>query len=213
LEAFLGCSSLTAFVVSAQNSFYSSTNGVLFNKNQTSLIAYPCAISGSYTVPGGVTSIETYAFFDCTSLAGVTIPGSVTNIGEDAFYYCPSLTNVFFTGNAPSVDSSVFLSDNDATVYYLPGATGWISPFGGLPALLWNPLIQASGASFGVRSNQFGFNVNWASGQVIVVEVSTNLANPVWAPLQTNTLTNGSFYFSEPVQTNGSGRFYRISSP
>jgi hypothetical protein len=46
-----------------------------------------------------------------------------------------------------------------------------------------------------------------------VVEACTNLASPVWVPLQTNSLTNGSFYFSEPLQTNVSGRYYRVVSP
>ena len=45
--------------------------------------------------------------------------------------------------------------------------------------------------SFGVRTNQFGFNINWVSGQTVVVEASTNLTDPVWTPLQTITLTNG----------------------
>jgi hypothetical protein len=45
------------------------------------------------------------------------------------------------------------------------------------------------------------------------VEACTNLATPVWTPLQTLTLTNGSFYFTEPFQTNSAARYYRISSP
>jgi len=47
----------------------------------------------------------------------------------------------------------------------------------------------------------------------IVVEACTNLASPVWTPLQTVTLTNGLFYFSDPQWTNYSGRFYSIQMP
>jgi hypothetical protein len=64
-----------------------------------------------------------------------------------------------------------------------------------------------------MQNNQFGFDINWASGQVIVVEACTNLASLVWIPLQTNTLTNGLFHFSDPQWTNYPGRYYRISSP
>ena len=46
-----------------------------------------------------------------------------------------------------------------------------------------------------------------------MVEACANLACPAWLPLQTLTLTNGSAYFSEPVQTNVPARFYRIGSP
>jgi phage tail sheath protein FI len=214
LEAFLGCTSLTAITVNPVNLFYSSTNGVLFNKNQTTLIAAPSAINGNYAVPVGVTSVETYAFFSCTSLTNVTIPASVTNIADHAFYYCPGLTSVFFAGNPPFLGPYVFLSDNDATVYYLPDATGWSFPFGGLPGVLWNPLIQSTGASFGFTNNEFGFNVTGTTNIPIVVETCTNLASGVWTPLQTLTLTKGLFYFSQRAQTNDDSlHLFRISSP
>jgi len=93
------------------------------------------------------------------------------------------------------------------TIYYLPGTTGWSNTFSGRPTVLWNPQIQAGGASFGVQSNRFGFNITGTSNIPMVVEACTNLASPVWTPLQSLTLTNGLVYFSEPLQTNSSGRY------
>ena len=150
-----------------------------------------------------------------TSLTSVTIPNSVTNIGSYAFAHCTSLNGVYFQGNAPSVGSSVFDGDNNATVYYLPGTTGWenFAQLTGLPTVLWNPQVQTSDASFGVRTNQFGFNITGTSNLVIVVEACTNLANPIWSPVGTNTLTGGSSYFSDPQWTNYPARFYRLRSP
>jgi hypothetical protein len=76
------------------------------------------------------------------------------------------------------------------------------------------PQVQSNGASFGVQMNQFGFNITGTSGLVIVVEACTNLANPIWFPVQTNTLpTVGSSYFSDPAWTNYPGCFYRLCSP
>jgi hypothetical protein len=161
----------------------------------------------------GVTTIGAYAFCDCTSLACVTTPGSVTNIEDHAFYYCTNLVSDYFAGNPPALGTNVFSQATNATAYYLPRATGWSSNFDGVRAVLWNPLIQAGGASFGLRSNCFGFNITGTTNISIVVEVCTNLAGPVWFPLQTVTLTNGSFYFSEPVQTNSPGRFYGLGFP
>ena len=66
--------------------------------------------------------------------------------------------------------------------------------------------------SFGVISNQFGFNIGWADGQIVVVEACTNLTKTNWVTVVTNTLTNGTFYFADFEWTNFIGRFYRIRS-
>ena len=79
--------------------------------------------------------------------------------------------------------------------------------------MLWNPLIQTGDASFGVQNNQFDFNIAGTANIPIVVEAGTNLASSVWTPLHILTLTNGLFYFSEPLQMSSSRRYYRISSP
>jgi hypothetical protein len=92
----------------------------------------------------------------------------------------------------------VFYYDNNATVYYLPGTTGW------------NPQVQTNGASFGVRTNRFGFNITGNSSLVIVVEACRSLTNPIWSPVQTNVLTGGLFYFSDPQWTNYPTSFYRV---
>ena len=74
----------------------------------------------------------------------------------------------------------MFAYDGHATVYYLPGTTGWVfSANTGLTPVLWNPLIQTGDGSFGVLTNGFGFNITGSSDLVIVVEASTNLANPL----------------------------------
>jgi hypothetical protein len=66
---------------------------------------------------------------------------------------------------------------------------------------------------FGFISNRFGFNINWTSGEVVVVDACTNLINPIWLPLQTNTLTGTPTYFSDPWWSNYINRFYRIRAP
>jgi hypothetical protein len=109
----------------------------------------------------------------------------------------------------------VFSGDNNATVYYLAGTTGWTNPWQGRPTALWflpNPLILNSGSSFGVQSNGFAFIISWATNISVVVEASTNLANPLWFTVSTNTLTNGSIYFSDAQWTNYPAHFYRIRS-
>jgi hypothetical protein len=170
------------------------------------------------TLPASVTYIGGSAYYLCGNLTNVMIPASVSHINGQAFAYCDILTTVFFQGNAPTTgggaqDGPVFYNDTSATVYYLPGTTGWSNTFEGVPAVLWNPLIQTGDGLFGFQNNQFGFNVTGTTNIPIVVEACTNLANAVWTPLTNVTLTNGSFYFSEPLQRNSAGRYYRISPP
>jgi len=235
--AFSDLQALTAITVDANNPAYSSLAGVMFNKLQTTLIQYPVDNPAtSYTIPNTVTNIGNYsfagslnlvsptipnsvisigaeAFFDCPNLSGITIPASVTSIGDEAFCVCPLLTVVYALNNPPPGGISPIAFD-PPTIYYLPGATNWAtySAANGIPATLWLPQATRD-ASFGVRTNQFGFNVNWVSGQKFVVEACTNLANPVWHPIQTNTLNGNSAYFSDPQWTNHPTRFYRVGSP
>ncbi len=252
--------SFTAIIVDALNSVYSSEDGVLFNKSQTTLIQCPQGKAGSYTIPNSVTNIGSAAFEDCLiltsvtipnsvtsigfgafvscwNLASVTIPNSVTSIGDDAFLdagltnvtigsgvtsvgqlafiYCTGLAAIYFQGNAPSFGAAAFEFDSNATVYYLPGTTGW-DTFGDLPTALWflpNPLILTVGPSFGVKTNQFGFIISWATNVPVVVEACTNLATASWTPLQACTLTDGWSYFSDPQWTNYPARLYRLRSP
>ncbi len=99
------------------------------------------------------------------------------------------------------------------TIYYLPGTTGWGATYGDLPTAPWLPKVRTADVNFGVRTNGFGFNLTWVSDQVVVVEACTNLTNPVWSPVATNTLTGGSSYFSDPQWSKYPARFYRLRSP
>jgi len=225
---FDGCTSLT---------------NVTFGNSVTTIGVYAFSVCTSLTtlrIPDSVLSVMSGAFYECLSLTNVTIGNSVTNIGDYAFSGCDSLNSVtigtsvtsieggafegnrpiifYFKGNAPVADGSAFMNANGlvfATAYYLPGTTGW-SAFSfntGVPAVLWNPLIQTGDASFGVRTNQFGFNIVWADGKAVLVEACTNLHNPLWTPVATNTFTGDSSYFSDPQWTNHPARFYRLHSP
>jgi len=116
-EAFLLCENLTAINVDASNTAYSSDNGVLYNKNKTTLIKCPAkGITGVYTIPDSVTSIEEHAFSGCTSLTSVTIPDSVTSIGNNAFLNCTSLTSITLPNNVTSIGDGAFSNTNLASV-------------------------------------------------------------------------------------------------
>ena len=118
--AFYRCSSLANITVDAGNTYYSSENGVLFNKNKTELLVCPGGKSGSYTVPDSVTSIGDYAFYGCGSLTSVTIQDSVTSIKDVAFCDCMSLTSVTIPDSVTSIGSSTFTGCSSLTSITIP---------------------------------------------------------------------------------------------
>ena len=107
--AFYNCTSLTNITVATSNPNYSSENGVLFNKDKTTLIQYPAGKTDiSYTIPDSVTSIGRSAFAYCDSLASIDIPDSVTSIGDEAFKFCKALKKITIPNDVTSIGESAF---------------------------------------------------------------------------------------------------------
>ncbi len=94
--AFEACSALTSIIVESQNTEFSSIDGVLLNKAKTSLIAFPRAKKGAYTIPGSVTSLGASAFRGCSGLTSVSIPRGMimTGLSDDAFDGCTALVSI-----------------------------------------------------------------------------------------------------------------------
>ncbi|GHU51845.1 hypothetical protein FACS1894200_12310 [Spirochaetia bacterium] len=111
--AFAVCSSLTTIIVDNRNHRYASMNGVLFEKDMQTIIAYPTGKNGSsYTIPSSVTTIGKGAFAGCSSLATVTIPSSVTTIEAYAFGDCSSLTTVTIPSSVTVIGDRAFKGCN-----------------------------------------------------------------------------------------------------
>ena len=105
---FSECYNLTEIIVEDGNTEYTSEDGVLFNKNKTSLISYPTGKEGDYTIPDGVTTIVDGAFNCCRYLTALTIPNSVVNICDYTFYNCANMTSVTLPNNLTSINTHMF---------------------------------------------------------------------------------------------------------
>ena len=108
---FSGCNNLSSITVDEGNLNYKIVDGVLYSKDDKTLIAYPIPKSGTtYTIPASVTKIVDEAFSGCSGLTSVTIPASVTSIGNNAFEKCTGLTSVTIPAGVTSIGSFAFNS-------------------------------------------------------------------------------------------------------
>lgn len=136
-NAFSGCALMTSISVDEANQIFSSKDGVLFNKNMTTLVAFPSGITGDYTIPESVHTIGTSAFWECKLSAvtiphsvtaiqsfafrlsghmrSITIPSSVTSIGFFAFLDCYGLNSVVLPASVTNISEGVFFGCNNLT--------------------------------------------------------------------------------------------------
>lgn len=106
---FRACSSLTNIDVDVNNQYYSSEDGVLFDKNKTMLIRYPAKKSNTnYSIPNGVTDIWSFAFDGCNNLTSIEIPDSIINIRVYAFNDCKSLKSIKIPDSVTSIIGNTF---------------------------------------------------------------------------------------------------------
>ncbi|MCL2548444.1 MAG: leucine-rich repeat domain-containing protein [Symbiobacteriaceae bacterium] len=121
----------TNYVVSEANAYYSDIDGVLYDKDRTTLIHYPPRrLDNRYTIPCGILSIADnafaasnlvsidipdtvaaigrYAFSSCSQLKEVKLPEGLSIIPSGIFYACPALTSVYIPESVTMIDYSAF---------------------------------------------------------------------------------------------------------
>ena len=97
---------LQSVTVASDNAYLLAENGVIFNKDKTVLLWYPCGKPGtSYTVPASVTELGEASFSDIPALTSVTLPNGLKTIARYVFYGCPNIATL----NLPS--SLEFIGD------------------------------------------------------------------------------------------------------
>ncbi len=104
---FFYCQNLMAITVDPLNSNYHSANGVLFDKEQTTLIQFPGGKSGGYTVPNSVTNIVASACYGSTKLTSVSLSTNLARMGDWAFSAC-GLTNITIPNSVTSIGLGTF---------------------------------------------------------------------------------------------------------
>ena len=223
--AFYGCLNLSKISVDEANTTYSSEDGVLFNKDKTEMICCPGAKTGQYRVPDGVTKIGADAFETCHRLTGIEIGGGVTEIETEAFWGSDSLLNISVDeANATysSVDGVLFNKDKTELIWCPDGKTGQYR----LPDEVTDIYQSAFYGCNGLTSIEIGSgvtNLEWGMfyGCENLLEISVDEANINYSSLggvlfdkDKTTLfycpkgKTGSYQIPDGVTDMGMGAFY-----
>ena len=160
-DGALSSTNITSITVDPENFDYSSSAGVLYNDDFTTLIVYPPKkIETSYSIPASVTSIDEWAFLDifnletvtfasgsqilaiggrafenAYSLISITIPEGVTSIGNMAFDGATSLTSISLPATLITIDDYDAFEDTALTSITIPANVSYIgeTTFAGVP--------------------------------------------------------------------------------
>lgn len=90
---------LTAFNVASGNNYFSAVDGVLFDKNQTTLYCYPSKKADTaYVMPSTVVTIKENAMAGLQNLSSLTLNDGLENINAEAFSNSIAIRNL----NIPS---------------------------------------------------------------------------------------------------------------
>lgn len=106
---FQWCYALETINVDAQNEWYYSQDGVLFEKATKSLMIYPVGKTDTvYNVPEGTLEIGNGAFWGCSALKDINLPSTLQTIKIHAFYDCSNLTSIDIPEGITEIEDRIF---------------------------------------------------------------------------------------------------------
>jgi hypothetical protein len=183
-------------------------------KADGTVVAWGYNADGENDVPAAATNVVAIAAGGYHSLA-LRADGRMVGWGFNAY----GETDVPASVYSPKLPLSVSgLADTNT-----PGAYqltySYTNAFGQAAATQRTVVIAQAVVSPPVLTNlslangKVSFTLSGDSGQTVVVEACTNLAVPLWVPVQTNTLGGSPVSFNAPVQLQQPSRFFRLRTP
>jgi uncharacterized protein (TIGR02145 family) len=184
-----------SITVAANNTRYSSEDGVLFNKKGDTLMLYPPnKPQDAYTVPSSVTVIggdnvfhggrarprELWwrvgngAFGGCRNLKSVTIPGNVKAIGDGAFLGCVGLRSVAIENGVTVIGIEAFSGCVGLTSVTIPGSVASIERGAFLGCVnLASATIEEGVKTIGEKT----FAVRWSYSNLMSVTIPSSVTS------------------------------------
>ena len=174
------CSNLSAIGVDSANPVYSSVDGILFNKDQTTLLQYPCGKPGStYSIPANVTSLGKYSFSYSRLLETVVIPDTISVLDKGVFYGC-YIKTITLPDNINSIGECCFFDCNFLTSITIPAGVTTIGPMAFASSLEASRLVYAH---FEGNANSFDtsmFNKTPPNFTIYYNDASLGWSTPAW---------------------------------
>jgi hypothetical protein len=172
--ALSGCAKLATLTVNVANTTYSAASNVLYTKDGSSLLAYPPARAGSFTIPADVTTIGDSAFKNCTSsgFSSINIPVTVENITGNPFAGCTSLTSI--TVGASGLTTSPYYYAENGVLYDAAKETLIAYPAGKTGTAF---VIPSSAAVGGVKVTTIAVGAFYGAVNITDVEIPTTVGN------------------------------------
>ena len=121
-QTFAECRSLTEIEVHPENTTYISDDGILYNSDKTTIVAFPNGIGGDYTIPDHVTTIGSYAFSGAYLLENVTMGNNVTGISNGAFSGCYNMDSIRLSDHLSVLGSKALEGCLDLRELHLPAS-------------------------------------------------------------------------------------------
>lgn len=136
---FGSLSGLEAISVDTENKFYSSVDGVLFNKDNTKLIFYPMLKKQDiYTVPSTVNELSKYAFSNLPFLKQLKFSSKLKKVNNRAIYACQLEEAEYPVYDKPNEVMYLFEFCQSLNKVYIDKNVSWINEgdFYGSPVTL-----------------------------------------------------------------------------
>ncbi len=108
-EILHNCPSMTTIEVHPDNKHFISIDGVLFNRDTTTIVCCPnTKATDDYIIPEKVTTIGDCAFFGCKNLTKLIIPNHIQEICTSAFEECINIISVYIPARVRGIASCAF---------------------------------------------------------------------------------------------------------
>lgn len=140
--ALTNCPLLEKISVDDNNPYFSSVDGVLYNKDQTELLCYPNGKTpletdkdgnvtggGTLVLPDTVVSIRTNAFYMCTNLYGITFNEGLKSVGDKAFLKCGNLQEINLPSTVETIGTDAFSYCNAVKTLEIPASVTSIGDY------------------------------------------------------------------------------------